>query len=276
MRCTKNDPGRKANEMCMRKPTSCDTCFAEADAGDGGHSERITRSLSRLGDGKVTVSDSVSMNQPNTSRRVSQSVIFLRGGSEAPRLSNRRKYGPRQVTAPPSSSGDNPATTAPQPKYRRLRNTVRRNSSPYCHLSLAQAYNHAGGTQPASPATEQDGRARRQRSLAGMQQRLDMWSECVRMFERRRNQSPKPGGIPPPELQTKIHDHGTADHVPKSRCPRRLDRNLPRGVLKIGTTQEDPSGTIVLDVTKTISAAKRHAERDHARKVARKKYRYRH
>ena len=61
--CNKNDPGRKANETCMRKTTRWNTCFAEAHAHDGGHSERITRSLSRLGDGKVTVNDSVSMIQ---------------------------------------------------------------------------------------------------------------------------------------------------------------------------------------------------------------------
>ena len=36
-------PGGKANEAIMRKPARCDTCFAEADARDSSHSERIKR-----------------------------------------------------------------------------------------------------------------------------------------------------------------------------------------------------------------------------------------
>ena len=65
------------------------------------------------------------------------------------------------------------------------------------------------------------------------------------MFEHRRTQSPKPGAVPPPELQTQIHDHVTSGHVPKSRCPRQVDRNLPNVILDIDTAQEDPSGTTV-------------------------------
>lgn len=42
------------------------------------------------------------------------------------------------------------------------------------------------------------------------------------MFERRCYQSPAIVPIPPPELQTQIHDHGTADHVPKRRHPDRI------------------------------------------------------
>ena len=65
----------------------------------------------------------------------------------------------------------------------------------------------------------------------------------VRVFERRRNQSPKTGAIPPRELQTQIHNHATADHVPKGRCYRRVNRSLPKGILGIDAAQENPSGT---------------------------------
>ena len=79
----------------MRKPASLDTCLAEADARDGGHSARSERNLRRLRDGNVTVNASVSMIQPNTSRRVSQSVRLLvdkRGGSDTPLSPNKRKW----------------------------------------------------------------------------------------------------------------------------------------------------------------------------------------
>ena len=90
-----NNPGRTANEICMRKPTSLDTCLAEAEARDGGHSPRSERSLRRLRGGNVTFNASVSMIQPNTSRCVSQFVILLvdkRGGSDTPRSPNKRKW----------------------------------------------------------------------------------------------------------------------------------------------------------------------------------------
>ena len=49
----------------------------------------------RVRDGNVTVNASVSMIQPNTSRRVSPSVILLvnkRGGSDTPRSPNKQKW----------------------------------------------------------------------------------------------------------------------------------------------------------------------------------------
>ena len=94
-RWTKKDPGQTANEMCMRKPASCDTCVAEAHVRDAGHSARSDRSLRRLCGGNVTVSASVSTTQPNTSRRVSQAVIVLADkirGSDEPRTPNKRKW----------------------------------------------------------------------------------------------------------------------------------------------------------------------------------------
>ena len=76
-RYTKNNPGRTANEICMRKPASLDTCLEEADGRDGGHSARSERSLRRLRDGNVTVNAPVSMIQPNTSRPVSYTHLTL-------------------------------------------------------------------------------------------------------------------------------------------------------------------------------------------------------
>ena len=90
-----NRPGRTARETCIRKPTSCDTCFAEAVVRDEVHSARRFCSLRRLWNGNGTVGASVSMIQPNTYSCVSQSVISLadrRGGSETPRSPNKRKW----------------------------------------------------------------------------------------------------------------------------------------------------------------------------------------
>ena len=56
---TKKHPGHAAKETCMRKPTSCDTCFAGADARDEGRPTRILCILGRLWGGNETVSTSV-------------------------------------------------------------------------------------------------------------------------------------------------------------------------------------------------------------------------
>ena len=92
-RCTKKDPGRTAKKMWRKKPASCHTC--EAWVRVGGHSAKCNCSLRRSYGGAVTVSASVSTNQPSTSRRVSQLVILLadnRGRSDAPRTPNKRKW----------------------------------------------------------------------------------------------------------------------------------------------------------------------------------------
>ena len=60
-RFTKKRPGRTAKETFIRKPTSCDTCLAEADVRDEGHSARRICSLRRFWDGNETGSASVSL-----------------------------------------------------------------------------------------------------------------------------------------------------------------------------------------------------------------------
>ena len=94
-RLTNKRPGRTAKETCVRKPTSCDTCLAEGDARDVGHSARILCSLRRLWDGNVAVSASGSMIHPNTRSCVSQVIVFLadkRGASKTSRSPNKRKW----------------------------------------------------------------------------------------------------------------------------------------------------------------------------------------
>ena len=120
---------------------------------DGGHSERSTRSLRHLGNRNVTVSDFVSTTQLNTSRRVSQFVTFRvdkMGGSDAPRSPSKRN-GPTRANAPPSYSGNRPATTASQLECCRPRNTVRRNSCRYYHLHRAQAESRGSDTAGEPP-----------------------------------------------------------------------------------------------------------------------------
>lgn len=93
MSCTTYNPRGTANGTCIRKPTSCDTCFAEVEDRDGGHAAKSVRSFQRSCGANVTVSASVPTIKTNTSSRVSQFMILLsdkRGESDALRSSSRR------------------------------------------------------------------------------------------------------------------------------------------------------------------------------------------
>ena len=136
----------------------------------------------------VTVNASVSMTQPNTSRRVSQSVILLvnkRGGIRHTALAQQTKNGQTPTTAPPSSNGDHQATTAPRREYHHRRSTARRSSSRHCRPHQGQGDNHAGATPPEPSAAGQLQHERRRQPLAGTQRRLETKSGCERAHARK-------------------------------------------------------------------------------------------
>ena len=97
----------------------------------------------------------------------------------------------------------------------------------------------------------------------------------VSMFKRRCYQSPIAGAIPPPELQTRIHDHVTANHVLTSRSPGRVNWNLPIDILDIDAAQDNPSDN-TMPLSQEPPVTPHREARDQARKVARKRNRYRH
>lgn len=66
------------------------------------------------------------------------------------------------------------------------------------------------------------------------------------VFESRRCQSPKPGATTPPELQAQIHDHVTADHVPKRRRASAVTDGLSKSLFDACAAQEKSRVTSAL------------------------------
>ena len=171
----------------------------------------------------VTVNASVSMIQPNTSRRVSQSVILLvdkRGGSDTPRSPNKRKMVRRQrlhrpqataIIRSPQHLDENtiidvvphevaPGIAAPtRDRATFTRERHHRNPPRWGNSNM-----HDGG----GPLRGHNGALKRR---AGMS-----------VLTRGSQQAPVPRAIPPPELEPQIHDHASAGNVTEHRRPDRI------------------------------------------------------
>ena len=161
-----------------------------------------------------------------------------------PHVRPASESGPTQATAPLAGNGGRPATIAAQRGCRRRTNTVQKKA-----FGISPGAQH-GLTMPRErhdrPAPRWGDYDVRNGSLhlAGHYSRFQRGMSVI-MFDRLHKQTPNPGAVTPPELQTQVHNHVTAGQTPKDGRPGRVYRNLPKSVFDVNPTQDSPSVRIV-------------------------------